>query len=385
MAGRNSCSQEHRRSSRVQPRRPRPTPSLARPSCMSRSDGSRWSSSGSKKKSPPSAEDRRSLVEANHPELSVRRQCALLGLNRSTFYYEPAGETPEDLRLMRRIDELYTACPFYGSRKITEALTRQGEEVNRKRIQRLMRVMGLEAIYPKPRLSVAGRGHKIYPYLLRGVTIARPDQVWSADITYVPLASGFMYLAAVIDWCSRYVIAWRLSNTLDGSFCLDMLDEALSRGRPDVFNTDQGVQFTAQAWTGRGSSVLRCKARTFSASPLLRLARFTVGMPTWSGHPLWASSTAGGQPWLPLPSTSICRPASPSRVTNATATATALKSPGPWPRVVAVTAAGTKTPLALSLPTGSRSSVIWISAGSRASGSISRPTTAAPGAITGSG
>src|SRR4051794_13876140 len=250
MAGRNSCSQEHRRSSRVQPRRPRPTPSLARPSCMSRSDGSRWSSSGSKKKSPPSAEDRRSLVEANHPELSVRRQCALLGLNRSTFYYEPAGETPEDLRLMRRIDELYTACPFYGSRKITEALTRQGEEVNRKRIQRLMRVMGLEAIYPKPRLSVAGRGHKIYPYLLRGVTIERPDQVWSTDITYVPMASGFMYLAAVIDWFSRYVIAWRLSNTLDGSFCLEMLEEALRGGRPEIFNTDQGVQFTAESFTG---------------------------------------------------------------------------------------------------------------------------------------
>jgi putative transposase len=200
---------------------------------------------------PPSAEDRRTLVEVNHPELSVRRQCALLGLNRSTFYYEPVGETPEDLRLMRKIDEQYTAYPFYGSRKITEALTRQGEEVNRKRVQRLMRIMGLEAIYPKPRLSAAGRGHKIYPYLLRGVTIARPDQVWSADITYVPMAAGFMYLTAGIDWFSRYVIAWKLSNTLDGSFCLEMLDEALKGGRPEVFNTDQGVQFTAAAFTGR--------------------------------------------------------------------------------------------------------------------------------------
>src|SRR4051794_32648263 len=251
MAGRNSCSQEHRRSSRAQPRRPRPTPRPARPSCMSRSAGSRWSSSGSKKKLPPSAEDRRILVEANHPELSVRRQCELLGLNRSTFYYEPAGETPENLRLMRLIDELYTACPFYGSRKITEALTRRGEEVNRKRVQRLMREMGLEAIYPKPRLSAAGRGHKIYPYLLRGVKIERPDQVWSADITYVPLPSGFMYLAAVIDWYSRYVLTWRLSNTLDGAFCLEMLEEALGAGRPEVFNTDQGVQFTAEAFTGR--------------------------------------------------------------------------------------------------------------------------------------
>ena len=146
------------------------------------------------------------MVEVDHPELSVRRQCELLGLNRSTFYYEPTGATPEDLRLMRLIDEQYTACPFYGSRKMTEWLTRQGEEVNRKRVQRLMRVMGLEAIYPKPRLSAAGRGHKIYPYLLRGVKIERPDQVWSADITYVPMPSGFMYLAAVIDWYSRYVI-----------------------------------------------------------------------------------------------------------------------------------------------------------------------------------
>jgi len=191
------------------------------------------------------------LVEVNHPELSVRRQCELLGLSRSTFYYEPTGAAPEDLRLMRRIDELYTACPFYGSRKITEALTRCGEEVNRKRVRRLMRIMGLEAIYPKPRLSAAGRGHKVYPYLLRGVKIERPDQVWSADITYVPLPSGFMYLAAVIDWFSRYVIAWKLSNTLDGSFCLEMLEEALRGGRPEVFNTDQGVQFTAAAFTGR--------------------------------------------------------------------------------------------------------------------------------------
>jgi putative transposase len=152
---------------------------------------------------------------------------------------------------MRLIDELYTACPFYGSRKITEELARRGEEVNRKRVQRLMRIMGLEAIYPKPRLSAAGRGHKIYPDLLRGVKIERPDQVWSADITYVPLPSGFMYLAAVIDWFSRYVIAWKLSNTLDGSFCTEMLEEALAGGRPEIFNTDQGVQFTAAAFTGR--------------------------------------------------------------------------------------------------------------------------------------
>jgi putative transposase len=191
------------------------------------------------------------LVEADHPDLSIRRQCELLGLNRSSLYYEPIGEAPEALRLMRLIDEQYTACPFYGSRRMTEWLTRQGEEVNRKRVQRLMRTMGLEAIYPKPRLSAAGRGHKIYPYLLRGVKVERPDQVWSTDITYVPMAAGFMYLAAVIDWYSRYVITWRLSNTLDGSFCLEMLEEALRSGCPEVFNTDQGVQFTAEAFTGR--------------------------------------------------------------------------------------------------------------------------------------
>ena len=175
----------------------------------------------------------------------------MLGLSRSSLYYGPGGEVAEDLRLMRRIDEQYTARPFYGSRRMTVWLNEQGEEVNRKRVQRLMRVMGLEAIYPKPRLSLAGKGHRIYPYLLRGVKVERRDQVWSTDITYVPMPSGFMYLAAVIDWYSRYVIAWRLSNTLDGSFCLEMLDEALRAGKPEVFNTDQGVQFTAAAFSGR--------------------------------------------------------------------------------------------------------------------------------------
>jgi putative transposase len=175
----------------------------------------------------------------------------LLGLARSSLYYGPAGESAEDLRLMRLIDREYTAHPFLGSRRLTKWLIGQGEAVNRKRVQRLMRRMGLEAIYPRPKLSAAGPGHRVYPYLLRGVKVERPDQVWSTDITYVPLASGFMYLAAVIDWFSRYVIAWRLSNTLDGSFCLEMLEEALGRGRPEVFNTDQGVQFTAAAWTGR--------------------------------------------------------------------------------------------------------------------------------------
>jgi putative transposase len=181
----------------------------------------------------------------------VRRQCALLGLARSTLYYEPAAETPDNLRLMRLLDAEYTAHPFLGSRRLTQWLRGRGEAVNRKRVQRLLRLMGLEAIYPKPKLSAAGAGHRVYPYLLRNVGIERPDQVWSTDITYVPLTGGFMYLAAVLDWYSRYVIAWRLSNTLDGSFCLEMLEEALSRGRPEVFNTDQGVQFTAAAWAGR--------------------------------------------------------------------------------------------------------------------------------------
>jgi putative transposase len=181
----------------------------------------------------------------------VRRQCQLLGLSRASLYYQGVPESAENLRLMRLIDERYTARPFLGSRRLTLWLNEQGEAVNRKRVQRLMRLMGLEAVYPKPKLSAARAGHRIYPYLLRDVRIERPDQVWSTDITYVPLASGFMYLAAVIDWFSRYVLAWRLSNTLDGSFCQEMLEEALSRGRPEVFNTDQGVQFTAAAWTGR--------------------------------------------------------------------------------------------------------------------------------------
>lgn len=152
---------------------------------------------------------------------------------------------------MRRIDERYTAYPFYGSRRMTAWLVRQGEAVNRKRVRRLLRVMGLEAIYPKPRMSAPGAGHRVYPYLLRGVAIKRPRQVWSADITYVPLPGGFMYLAATIDWYSRLVVAWRLSNTLDGAFCQEMLEAALAVGTPEVFNTDQGVQFTAGVWTGR--------------------------------------------------------------------------------------------------------------------------------------
>jgi putative transposase len=191
------------------------------------------------------------LIEGGHAELSIRRQCELLGLPRSSLYYEPAGVSAEDLRLMGLIDRQYTARPFYGSRRMVIWLEQQGEVVNRKRVRRLMRVMGLEAIHPKPRLSQAGQGHRIYPYLLRGVKIERRDQVWSTDITYVPMASGFMYLTAVIDWHSRYVIARGLSNTPDGSSSLGVLEEALSGGKPEIFNTDRGVQFTASAFTGR--------------------------------------------------------------------------------------------------------------------------------------
>ena len=178
--------------------------------------------------------------------MSIARQCELLGLPRSTRYYAPAGETAENLALMRLVDELYLKWPFYGSRKLAEVLS-----VNRKRVQRLMRVMGIEAIYPRRRTTQRAAGHKIYPYLLRNVAIERPDQVWSSDITYVPMRHGFLYLVAVMDWYSRYVLAWRLSNTLEGSFCTEALDEALSAGQPEIFNTDQGSQFTAAAFTGR--------------------------------------------------------------------------------------------------------------------------------------
>jgi putative transposase len=191
------------------------------------------------------------LIDAAPGELSVRRQCELLGLNRSTWYYEAVPESVENLALMRWIDEQYLRTPFYGSRRMTVVLGRAGHEVNRKRIQRLMRLMGLEAIYPKPRTTIARTGHKIYPYLLRGVAITRPDQVWSTDITYVPLSTGFLYLVAVLDWFSRHVLAWRLSNSLDGSFCLEALEEALRHGQPEIFNTDQGVQFTSKEFTGR--------------------------------------------------------------------------------------------------------------------------------------
>jgi putative transposase len=191
------------------------------------------------------------MIEPAHPSLSIRRQCELIGLNRSSYYLEPTGESPFNLQLMRLIDEQYVRTPFYGYPKMTVTLQQQGYAVNRKRIARLMQLMGIQALVPKRNLSQPAPDHKIYPYLLRHVTITHPYQVWSTDITYVPLRQGFMYLVAVIDWFSRYVLAWQLSNTLEGSFCLAALDLALSQGKPEIFNTDQGAQFTAEVFTGR--------------------------------------------------------------------------------------------------------------------------------------
>jgi len=189
------------------------------------------------------------LVEPTHTQLSIRRQCELIGLNRSTFYYEAATETPQNLHLMRLIDQQYLKTPFYGSRRMRVYLREEGFEVNRKRVQRLMRLMGIEAIYPKPKTSQASTDHTVYPYLLRDLEIVRPNQVWSTDITYVPVERGFMYLVAILDWFSRFVLSWRLSNTLDGGFCLEALEAALLLGCPEIFNTDQGTQFTAHQFT----------------------------------------------------------------------------------------------------------------------------------------
>ncbi len=207
------------------------------------------------------------MINPKHKKISVRRQCDLLGLARSSFYYQsrrvsrklmncaidvihPIQETKENLSIMDRIDELYMKHPFYGSRSMKTVLNREGYKVNRKRIQRLMRLMGLQAIYPKPRLSLKGKGHKIYPYLLKGLTIDRPNQVWCADITYIRLAHGFVYLVAIMDWYSRFVLSFRLSNTMDTEFCSEALREALESATPEIFNTDQGSQFTSKDFTG---------------------------------------------------------------------------------------------------------------------------------------
>ena len=197
-----------------------------------------------------SRERRRALVERRHRRLSVVRQCQLLGISRSSVYYQRRPTPPADLELMAAMDRQYLAAPYFGSRRMQAWLQAQGHtDVNRKRVRRLMRVMGLQAIYQRPRTSRASATAPKHPYLLRGLAITRPDQVWAADITYIPMAKGFLYLAVVMDWHSRCVLAWRLSNTLDSAFCVDALEEALSKGTPEIFNTDQGTQFTSDAFT----------------------------------------------------------------------------------------------------------------------------------------
>ena len=200
-----------------------------------------------------SRSDRIAMFNRDHPVLSIRRPCTLLSLARSGVYRAaaPANDDAADRALMRRLDELFTAWPFLGSRRMTAMLRAEGHVVNRKRVQRLMRRMGIAALGPKPRTTKPAPGHKIFPYLLRNMAIDRPNQVWAADITFIPIGRGFLYLVVVIDWASRAVLSWRLSNTMDASFCLAALEEALARfGRPEIFNTDQGSQFTSAAFTG---------------------------------------------------------------------------------------------------------------------------------------
>lgn len=198
-----------------------------------------------------SAPDRRQRLDRDHAVLSLRRQCTLLGVARSSVYRVPRPANDDDLALVRRLDELFTAWPFLGSRRMAAMLRAEGQVVNRKRVQRLMRRMGIAALGPKPNTSKPAPGHKIFPYLLRDMVIDRPNQVWAADITYIPIGRGFLYLVAIIDWASRAVLSWRLSNTMEATFCVSALEEALARfGTPDIFNTDQGSQFTGAAFTG---------------------------------------------------------------------------------------------------------------------------------------
>ena len=193
---------------------------------------------------------RRQMIDREHPNISVVRQCSLLGISRSSVYSHPREVDEYELELMSLLDRQYLATPFYGSRRMTAWLKIQGYPVNRKRVQRLMRLMGIEAIYRRPNTSKPSPQHKVYPYLLRGIEISKVNQVWASDITYIPMARGFMYLVVIMDWYSRYVLSWRLSNTLDADFCVDALEEALGKGRPQIFNTDQGSQFTSDAFTG---------------------------------------------------------------------------------------------------------------------------------------
>jgi putative transposase len=203
---------------------------------------------GSKKNLGLAVFNRKNLVEPNHPTIPISRQCELLGLARASFYYEPQPETPQNLLLMKMMDEQFLSTPFYGVRRMTAWLATQGHSVNPKRVRRLMRKMGLEAIYPKPNLSFPGDNVRKYPYLLKEEVIIAPNQVWSTDITYIPVRNGYVYLVAVIDWYSRYVLSWELSNSMDVTFCLSALEKALAQNQPKIFNTDQGSQFTSRAF-----------------------------------------------------------------------------------------------------------------------------------------
>ncbi len=197
--------------------------------------------------------EKKKCIDENHSGISIFRQCELAGLPRSTYYRETSEsqESPENLEFMRLIDELFTAYPFYGTRQMRNAIRRKGHKINRKRVQRLMRKMGLESIAPKPNTSKAHPQHKVYPYLLRGVDVIRPNQVWCSDITYIRLQGGFVYLTAVMDWHSRYVLSWELSVSMESNFCVSALEQALRRnGTPDIFNTDQGSQYTGNEFTG---------------------------------------------------------------------------------------------------------------------------------------
>jgi putative transposase len=197
-----------------------------------------------------SVEEKREIIERRHREISIRRQCELLNLTRSNIYYEPVEVSEETLRIMGRIDEIFTESPFYGSRRIREGLEREGFIIGRERVQTLMQQMGLRAIYPRMNLSKKQPDHKIYPYLLTDIEIRYPNQVWSTDITYIRLKEGFLYLVAILDWYSRYVLSWRLSNSLDVHFCVEALEDALKKGCPGIFNSDQGSQFTSNDFTG---------------------------------------------------------------------------------------------------------------------------------------
>ena len=218
---------------------------------------------------------RRAMIDRDHQQLSLVRQCILLDVSRASVYYRPVPTRAEDLELMALMDRQYLKTPFYGSRKMKAWLLQQGYLVSRKRVRRLMRLMGLEAIYRRPNTSKPAPGHRIFPYLLKGVEVNRVDQVWAADITYIPMAKGFLYLVAIMDWHSRHVLAWKLSNTMDTSFCVAALEEALGKGRPEIFNTDQGVSSPVRPLPRR------CRSRGSRSAWMVRVGTWTTS--SWSG------------------------------------------------------------------------------------------------------